>query len=141
MSILAARQRNYPGSAITIEETLEPGGNYSRYIAWYQSDGLKIYGLLTIPDGDLPPGGWPAIIFNHGYIAPQAYRTAERYVAYVDQLARHGYMVYKIDYRGHDRSEGQAPGAYDHPGYTTDVLNAVASIKTLPLVNPQKIGM
>jgi dipeptidyl aminopeptidase/acylaminoacyl peptidase len=141
MSILAARLRPYPGSAITIEETLEPGANYARYLAWYESDGLKIYGLLTIPNGDMPIGGWPAIVFNHGYIAPAAYRTTERYIAYVDQLARHGYIVYKIDYRGHDRSEGKALGAYGDPGYTTDVLNAVAALKAYPQVNPQKIGM
>ncbi len=141
MSILAARNRSYPGSQITIEETLERGANYSRYLAWYESDGLKIYGLLTIPDGEMPAGGWPAIIFNHGYIAPTAYRTTERYIAYVDQLARHGYIVYKIDYRGHDHSQGIAMGAYGDPGYTTDVLNAVASMRLFPQANPDRIGM
>jgi hypothetical protein len=71
MNILAARQREYPGSSITIEETLEPGANYYRYIAWYKSDGLRIYGLLTVPFGEMPASGWPAIVFNHGYIDPQ----------------------------------------------------------------------
>jgi fermentation-respiration switch protein FrsA (DUF1100 family) len=141
MSILAARERAYPGSTITIEETLEPGANYNRYIAWYESDGLKIYGLLTIPFGDKPLLGWPAIVFNHGYIAPEAYQTTERYIAYVDLLARSGYIVYKIDYRGHDRSEGEANGAYGDPGYTTDVLNAVSSLQSFPRTNAQQIGM
>jgi dipeptidyl aminopeptidase/acylaminoacyl peptidase len=141
MDIRAMRQRSYPGSDITIEETLEPGSNYQRYIASYQSDGLKIYALLTIPNGEAPPSGWPAIVFNHGYIPPAEYRTTERYVAYVDSLARHGYIVFRIDYRGHDRSEGIARGAYGDPGYTIDVLNAVASIQHFPQVNPQRIGM
>ena len=141
MNILAMRENIYPGSAITIEETLEPGANYYRYYAWYLSQGLKIYGLLTVPFGDMPPGGWPAIVFNHGYISPQIYKTTERYIAYVDQLARHGYVVYKIDYRGHDRSEGEATGAYGDPGYTTDVLNAVSSLKAFPRVDAQRIGM
>jgi dipeptidyl aminopeptidase/acylaminoacyl peptidase len=141
MSILAARQRAYPGSAITIEQTLSPGANYSRYLAYYLSDGLKIYGLLTIPDGDMPAGGWPGIVLNHGYIAPIAYRTFEDYMAHVDYLARYGFIVYKIDYRGHAFSEGTANGAYSDPGYTTDVLNAVAALKAYPQVNPQEIGM
>jgi fermentation-respiration switch protein FrsA (DUF1100 family) len=141
MSILAAREKSYPGSAITIETTLEPGANYNRYYAWYESDGLKIYGLLTVPFGEKPATGWPAIVFNHGYIAPQAYRTTERYIAYVDQLALSGYIVYKIDYRGHDRSEGVANGAYGDPGYITDVLNAVSSLKAFPLADPKRIGM
>jgi dipeptidyl aminopeptidase/acylaminoacyl peptidase len=50
-------------------------------------------------------------------------------------------VVFRIDYRGHDRSEGEATGAYGSPDYTIDVLNAVASIKRHPQVNPEKIGM
>ena len=141
MNILAARQTVYPGSAITIEETLEPGANYSRYIAWYESDGLRIYGLLTIPDGERPATGWPAIVFNHGYIPPEEYRSTERYIAYVDKLARNGYIVYRIDYRGHDRSEGRASGAYGNSGYTVDVLNAVSSLQAFPQADPDRIGM
>jgi len=141
MNILAARQTPYPGSVITIEETLEPGANYSRYMAWYESEGLRIYGLLTVPDGELPASGWPAIVFNHGYIPPDQYRSTERYIAYVDNLARSGYIVYRIDYRGHDRSDGQATGAYGNPGYLVDVLNAVASLKAFPLADPARIGM
>jgi dipeptidyl aminopeptidase/acylaminoacyl peptidase len=141
MSIPALRQRDYPGSDIVIEETLDPGANYSRYMASYQSDGLKIYALLTIPYGETPASGWPAIVFNHGYIPPSQYRTTERYVAYVDQLASHGYIVFRIDYRGHDRSEGVASGAYGDPGYTVDVLNAAASLKRFPQADPERIGM
>jgi dipeptidyl aminopeptidase/acylaminoacyl peptidase len=88
----------------------------------------------------MPEGGWPAIVFNHGYIPPEIYKTTERYVTYVDQLASHGYIVYRIDYRGHDRSEGATVGAYGDPGYTADVLNAVASLKRFPPANPEKIG-
>jgi dipeptidyl aminopeptidase/acylaminoacyl peptidase len=141
MSIQALRQGDYPGSQIVIEDTLERGANYSRYYASYLSEGLKIYTLLTVPDGEPPPGGFPAIVFNHGYIPPREYRTTERYIAYVDWLARSGYIVFRIDYRGHDRSEGAASGAYGSPGYTVDVLNAVSSIKQFPQANPERIGM
>jgi uncharacterized protein len=141
MSIDAMRAKSYPGSDIVIDSELDPGGNYHRYYAYFLSDGLKIYGLLTVPYGTMPAGGWPAIIFNHGYIPPAQYRTTERYVAYVDSLASHGYVVYKIDYRGHDKSEGVAAGAYSDPGYEDDVLNALASLQRFPQVNPQKIGM
>ncbi len=141
MAILAARQTPYPGSDIVIEKFLEPGSNYGRYYASYLSQGLKIYGLLTIPNGKMPASGWPAIVFNHGYIPPDQYRTTERYIAYVDWLARSGYIVFRIDYRGHDRSEGAARGAYGDPGYTTDVLNALGALKRFPEADPQRIGM
>ncbi len=141
MHVLAQRQTPYPGSEIVIEQELEPGSNYNRYYAYYLSEGLKIYALLTVPRGEVPPGGFPAIVFNHGYIPPDVYRTTERYIAYVDRLASSGYVVFRIDYRGHDRSEGEASGAYGNPGYTVDVLNAVAAIRAFPQVNPQRIGM
>ena len=137
----ALRQGAYPGSPITLERELDPGSNYRRYYASYLSEGLKIYALLTVPNGGPPPGGWPAIVFNHGYIPPEQYRTTERYIAYVDWLARSGYIVFRIDYRGNDQSEGQPRGAYSDPGYTVDVLNAVASIQQFPQANPAKIGM
>ncbi|MFZ6028977.1 MAG: alpha/beta hydrolase family protein [Chloroflexota bacterium] len=141
MFIVAQRQKEYPGSEIAIEETLEPGGNYDRYYVSYLSDGLKIYGLLTVPRGEMPSGGWPGIVFNHGYIPPDVYRTTERYIAYVDRLASSGYVVFRIDYRGHDRSEGKATGAYGDTGYTTDVLNAVAALQQYPQVDAERIGM
>jgi dipeptidyl aminopeptidase/acylaminoacyl peptidase len=135
------RQQSYPGSEIVISQTLAPGSNYKRYIASYQSEGLKINALLTVPNGPKPATGWPVIIFNHGYIPPAQYRTTERYVAYVDAFARNGYIVFKSDYRGHGNSEGWASGGYGSPAYTIDVLNALASLKRYPDADPNRIGM
>jgi dipeptidyl aminopeptidase/acylaminoacyl peptidase len=135
------RQQSYPGSDIVIEETLAPGANYDRYIASYQSEGLKIYALLTVPRGEVPERGWPVIVFNHGYIPPDQYRTTERYVAYVDGFARSGYIVFRPDYRGHGNSEGEPSGAYGAPDYTVDVLNAVASLVRYPDADPDRVGM
>jgi dipeptidyl aminopeptidase/acylaminoacyl peptidase len=141
LQISAMRAREYPGSDIVIEDTLDPGVNYSRYYVSYLSEGLKIYALMTVPNGEKPPTGWPVVIFNHGFIPPDVYRTTERYVAYVDLIARSGYIVFRSDYRGHDRSEGESGGAYSNPGYTVDVLNAVASMKRYPDADPNRIGM
>lgn len=141
LTITAMRARNYPGSDLKIEQTLSDAASYHQYIASYLSDGLKIYGLLTKPIGDKPENGWPVIIFNHGYIPPEQYRTTERYGAYVGGFARAGYIVFKPDYRGNGNSEGKPEGAYYSPSYTVDVLNAVASLKKYPDANPEKIGM
>ena len=141
LTIERMRQETYPGSEITLEETLEAGANYDRYLASYLSEGNKIFALLTIPQGEKPAGGWPVIIFNHGYIPPAQYRTTERYVAYVDSLARNGYIVFRSDYRGHGDSEGEAAGGYGSPAYTVDVLNAVSAMKNHPDADPNRIGM
>src|ERR1700690_1470498 len=62
LSIQSMRKRTYPGSTITIEQTLSPTPTYNQYIASYISDGLKIYALLTVPSGEKPTEGWPVIL-------------------------------------------------------------------------------
>lgn len=141
LTIQYLRTRDYPASELLIEETLDVGDNYFRYIASYTSDGLKQYGLLTVPFGDKPETGWPVIIFNHGYIPPEVYQTTERYIAYVDGFARSGYIVFRPDYRGHANSEGEARGAYGRPDYVIDVLNAVSALKAFPDADPDRMGM
>ena len=141
LSVTYMREQTYPGSNIAIEQKLQAGANYQRYRASYLSEGLKQYALLTVPNGTPPASGWPAIIFNHGYIPPAEYRTTERYVAYVDGFARNGYVVFRPDYRGHDQSEGNASGGYGSPDYTIDVLNALSSVKRYAAVDPERIGM
>jgi dipeptidyl aminopeptidase/acylaminoacyl peptidase len=141
LQISAMRAREYPGSDVVIESVLDPGVNYSRYLVSYLSEGLKIYALMTVPNGEKPATGWPVIIFNHGFIPPDVYVTTERYIAYVDLIARSGYIVFRSDYRGHGNSEGEAGGAYSRPDYTVDVLNAVATMKRFPEADPNRIGM
>jgi dipeptidyl aminopeptidase/acylaminoacyl peptidase len=152
LSIQALKEGEYPGSDMVIEQTLNPGSNYKRYIASYKSEGLKIYGLLTVPSGIPPENGFPVVIFNHGYISPSVYKTTEKYVAYQDAFAGAGYVTFKSDYRGHGNSEGNATGGYGSNAYTIDVLNAVSSVKRLRdpenpstgsgfFVNSTRIGM
>lgn len=141
LSIENLRKGDYPGSDIKIEETLDTGTNYKRYVASYLSESLKIYGLLTVPNDTPPKGGFPAIIFNHGFIPPAEYRTTEKYVAYQDGFARNGYVTFKSDYRGHGNSEGEPSGAYGSNNYTIDVLNALSSVEQMSYVNKDKVGM
>ena len=141
LAIPVERQRAYPGSEITVEQTLVPGANYARYIVSYRSDGLKIYALMTVPNGPKPATGWPVVIFNHGSIPPAQYATTQRYVAYQDAFARAGYISFKSDYRGHGKSEGVARSNFSSADYTTDVLNALTSLRNYKDADPNRIGM
>lgn len=141
LAVEVLRLGSYPGSEIRLDQTLDPGPNYNRYLASYRSDGLTIYSLLTVPTKPPPATGWPAIVFNHGYIPPAQYRTGERYVAYVDAFARNGYIVLMPDYRGHGDSEGEPSAGYGSTAYTIDVLNALQSLQRFPEADPARLGI
>lgn len=141
LSIEALRVVETPGSDLRVIETLAPGSNYTRQVVSYRSDEFTQYALLTIPTTTAPEGGFPVIVFNHGYIPPSEYRTTERYQAYTDVFSQNGYILIRPDYRGHGNSEGEARGGYGNNDYTIDVLNAVASVSRLPQANPDRIGM
>ena len=103
--------------------------------------GSRYSPCLRYPSGTRRKSAGPVVVFNHGYIRPDQYRTTERYVAYVDGFARNGYIVLRSDYRGHDNSEGLARSAYGAPDYIIDVLNAVSAIKEYEGADPNRIGM
>ena len=141
LMIEVMRKQAYPGGELVIEQTFDPAPNYSRHEVHYDSEGLRIYALLTVPIGPKPKSGWPVVVFNHGYIPPDVYRTTERYLAYVDAFARSGYIVLKPDYRGHGRSDGKPSSIMSSPAYTVDVLNAVGAVGRLPEADPERIGL
>lgn len=141
LAISTLKQKTYPGSNLTFETTLPPGENFNRYIVSYQSDGLKQYGLLTVPTGQKPLNGWPIILFNHGYIPPSQYSTENSYASFVNSFAAAGYIVLKPDYRGNGASEGSPVQIYVSSDYLTDSMNALSSIKKYKDSNPQKIGV
>src|SRR3989344_6098307 len=114
MTIPYLRTREFKSTLGELEKVSE-NQNYTSYVTSYESDGFKIYGLLTIPR-DVPTTAsgqrLPAIIFIHGYIPPEEYETLVNFASYVDFLARNGFVVFKIDLRGHGNSEGESGGGY-----------------------------
>ncbi|HVT00681.1 MAG TPA: alpha/beta fold hydrolase [Patescibacteria group bacterium] len=140
LTIPYLRNRSYL-SKLGDKTFYQDGSNYKSYITSYDSDGYKVNGLLTIPEGKVPTGGWPAIVFVHGYIPPSQYVTTERYIDYVDYLARNGYVVFKIDLRGNGKSEGNPGGSYYSSDYVIDTLNAYSALQNADFINKDKIGM
>ena len=128
-------------SQLTDLELFENKGSYQSYLTSYMSEEYRINGLLTIPTSEMPEGGWPAVVLIHGYIPPAQYQTTERYQDYVDYIARNGFVVFKIDLRGHGDSEGEASGAYYSGDYIIDTLHAINALEKSPSVNSARIGL
>ncbi len=141
LNISYMRSQNYPGSDIKIEEKLPDGSNYKRFIVSFYSGDLKEYAYLTIPKMTKPYGGFPVIIFNHGYQIPKLYTPEGNYIAYMDALAKAGYIIFKPDFRGNGKSQGSPGSSYFSPNYTIDDLNAISSIKKYKDANPNKVGI
>jgi len=140
MAIESLRQGSYPGGDFVVEEQLADGSGFEQYVVSYLSEGLKIYGLLTVPLSPRPEGGYPGIVFIHGYIPPSQYSTIRNYATYQARLARSGFVTFKPDLRGHGNSEGEPVSAHYSEKYVVDTLNAIAYLKDYEEVNPDRIG-
>ncbi len=140
LTIPYLREKEYK-SQLGKMEKLSETSEFTSFLTSFTSDGFKVNGLLTQPKGVMPEGGWPGIVFIHGYIPPSTYVTTQKYEDYVNFLARSGFVVFKIDLRGHGNSEGEAGGGYFSPDYVVDTLNAYSALASSSMVNPKKIGL
>lgn len=142
LTIPFLRSRVYR-SILHVGEVLTRGSNYTAYLAWYESDGAKVYGLLSVPTGEMPQSGWPAVILLHGYVNPSSYQTnGSSYRGWWQALAATGeWVVFKPDFRGHGSSEGLATGPYLSADYVVDALNARVALINYDKVDPMRIGL
>lgn len=140
LTIPYLRSRSYESKLSELNK-YSTNSEYTSYLTSYDSDGLNINGLLTIPTQSPPQDGFPAVVFVHGYIPPAQYSTTDNYESYVDYLARQGLVIFKIDLRGHGASEGTASGAYFSGDYIIDVLNAYVALENADFVDSSRIGL
>jgi dienelactone hydrolase len=162
LSIEAFRNRQF-GSEIIIESKIEVAcaipttnrsipeavGTYQSYMASYKSDGLRVYTRINIPDGPEPEGGFPVIIFAHGWVGAEAAPSytlgcdpASMYSEVTDAYARAGFMVFVPGYRGHATVDGVVGQGNDFIKvwdngtylstilYAVDVMNLMAGIQS-----------
>lgn len=123
LTIAALRARSYGGGELQIVETLAESERWLRYLFTYPSDGLTIYGYLTVPREGAE---FPVVIMLHGYIPPAEYETVTYTRRYAEALAEAGYMVIHPNLRNYPPSdEGADPFRV---GMAVDVLNLIAVI-------------
>lgn len=143
LAIEAIRSRKYLASPLVEVQPLGEQLGYKNTIISYDSEGYKVYALMSIPNGLRPVAGWPVIILNHGYINPAHYATAgPEYRQFITSFTGAGYAVIKPDFRGHGRSQGIAEGGHFSPVYSYDVLNLISSVKQNGTqFDPNRIGL
>lgn len=78
------------------------------YRHWESTDGTKVYGYVTVPQGEPP---FPLVVMPHG--GPMVTETVS-YDPWAQMFANHGYMVLQPQYRGsHNYGLGFYKAAFD----------------------------
>ena len=103
----------------------------------FQSDGLKLAGILETPP-DLKPGERrPAFIVLHGF---GGNKDGSGQLVVAKQLSGWGYVTLRIDFRGCGDSEGER-GRIICLDQVADTRNALSYLATGAEVDPQRIAL
>ena len=98
------------------------------------ADGTSLAATFTLPDGAVPQGGWPAVIFMHGL---GGNRSSTLAVAQGMGIGER-YAVLAYDARGHGESGGLI--GIDGPKEIADVKAVFAWLRNRPDVSDTRIG-
>lgn len=173
LTIGALRKRRF-GSMITVESDLSKGTaaktyaekffkpglpTYSSVLASYRSDGLHLYARVDVPHAPPSRGGYPVIVFTHGWVGYEAakefhfsYTPESMYAQMIDAYVTAGFIVITPGYRGHGTvngvvADGRASmAAWDNAThvspvlYAIDTLNLIDGLKSLERIDWRKWG-
>jgi alpha-beta hydrolase superfamily lysophospholipase len=103
----------------------------------FMSDGLKLSGVLHVPDGRKPGEKLPTFIVLHGFVGTKDKSHVE---LVTDMLEELGYCAFRIDFRGCGESEG-ARGEVRCFDQVADTKNALTFISEREEVDPDRIGV
>ena len=156
LSIETLRQRTYAAD-IRIQQSIAPtstSGYRQRYLGSYLSDGLAVYLRIDVPSTPPPSGGYPSVVFVHGWIGEQAapdydfeLDAASASAAVIEGYVDAGFVVMTPGLRGHGTVSGSAADgleflrAWDNRSYLSpifyaiDVLNLIAGLESLERVD------
>ena len=144
VSIPAIMQKEFDGRDFILGQILDDNSFYTRYYITYKSGELTISGIMNVPKGEAPVGGFPLLILNHGHIDTAVYTNGRGLRREQDYFARQGYVVVHPDYRNHaDSSKDERDELAVRLSYAEDVINAVYAVKSsgLDFVNTDNVGM
>lgn len=102
----------------------------------FESDGLKISGVLHVPDGfDGKP--LPAFIVCHGFVGSKDESHAQ---IQAEMMEGFGYVALRFDFRSCGESEGER-GQVRCMDQVADAKNALTFLAKRPEVDPVRIGI
>lgn len=103
-------------------------------------DGTRLAGTLTLPPG---AGPHPVVVLITGSGPQDRDETVfahKPFLVIADHLTRRGVAVLRADDRGVGGSTGSVSESTSHD-FSQDVLAAIAMLKTIPEIDPARIGL
>jgi uncharacterized protein len=144
VSLQALMEKEFDGQDLALGKVLEDNAIYTRYYITYKSGELAISGIMNVPKGNPPEGGWPVLFLNHGHIDTEIYTNGRGLRREQDYFARNGFAVLHSDYRNHAESDDDPNSDSNFRlGYTEDVINAVLAVQKseIPNISKTQFGM
>lgn len=151
VSLAALAQADLPGGALRLGAVRARTATSTSYDVTFRSTTagagtppLRISGVLDVPAGRAPRGGWPAVVLAHGYIDPAVYVRGQGMTRERGFLAERGLVALHVDYRNHAES-GDDPRIENavRLGYAADVAaaaRALASSRDVR-VDPDRVAL
>ena len=143
MTVDELQARTY-GGELEAGESLGTGAGFTRTAFWYTSDGVRVAGYASVPDGE---GLFPVIILLHGFSENyRNYGLLNYTQLYTDSLTEAGFLVLHPNLRSFAPSE-EGPNPLC-TGFVVDVLNLIAIVQDqagrpglLETADPERLGL
>jgi len=138
-SILRLSGRVFTGSQITLDQPTATTSAYTVYPFHFLSDGKKVTGVAHIPNKNEK---FRVIVQFRGYADREKYTPGEGTRRSAEVYATNGYISLAPDFLGYGGSDMPSQDIFEERFETyTTALNLLASIKTLSMADPDRIGV
>lgn len=138
----ALRDRQPNVSQIVLDSLLNPREDRQSYLFLYETMGKRMSGALRIPDEATPSAGFPVVLLLRGFVDPSVYETGVGTRNAARVFADEGYVTISPDFLGYGSSDApDIDSMADRVHKPAQVLDLIASLATLPFVDPDHLFM
>lgn len=135
-SFESLRRKVFIGSEIKLEKVIAKETTYTSYLFSFKSEGKRVTGMANLPLRQAQG----VVVMLRGYADDQIYFTGLGTRKAAGVFVEHGFITLAPDFLGFGGSDEASAdileARFERP---VTVLNLLASVKTLPQVDPQKI--
>lgn len=135
-------KRRWEGSQIVLEEAVATTSAYTAWRFSFLNDGKKLAGLAHLPQSASEDHKAPVIVQLRGYVDREKYTPGDGTRRSAEVFARNGFISLAPDFSGYGGADPPSTDVFEERFQTyTTALNLLASVKTLPMADPSRLGL